>query len=132
MRQLFTRQYLTFLLAGGGSVLVNIFLRWVLSDSISFPAAIAGAYVGSTLLAFLLNALITFNVRDDLLKRLQKYVLVNVIGLMQVLLVSMGLVYVSEDLLPLSRDLLEIGCHIMALATLAISSFFLHKKFTFK
>jgi putative flippase GtrA len=132
LRQLLTRQYLAFLLAGGGSALVNIFVRWVLRHSLSFPAAIAAAYVVSTLTAFLLNAVITFDVRDRLLSRLLKYVLVNVIGLMQVLLVSMGLLHVSEGLLPLSQGMVETGCHVVALATLAITSFFLHKKFTFQ
>lgn len=88
--------------------------------------------MASTLLAFLLNALITFNVRDRPLNRLKKYVLVNVLGLIKVLLVSTGLVHASEGLLPLSKGTLETACHVVALATLAISSFFLHKKFTFK
>lgn len=132
LRQLFTQQYLAFLFVGGASVLVNIFARWFLSHGLSFPAAIAGAYVASTLLAFALNSSITFNVRDHRLSRLKKYVLVNVIGLIKVLLVSTGLVHASEGLLPLSKGMLETGCHILALATLAISSFFLHKKFTFR
>lgn len=88
--------------------------------------------MASTLLAFALNSSITFNVRDHRLSRLNKYVLVNVIGLIKVLLVSTGLVHASEGLLPLSKGMLETGCHILALATLAISSFFLHKKFTFR
>jgi putative flippase GtrA len=132
LRQLLTRQYLAFLLVGGGSVLLNIFVRWLLSHSLSFPAAIAGAYVVSTLTAFLFNAVITFDVRDRVISRLLKYALVNVIGLMQVLLVSMGLLHVSEGLLPLSKGMMETGCHVVALATLTITSFFLHKKFTFK
>jgi len=76
--------------------------------------------------------MITFNARDHFSNRLKKYVLINVIGIAQVLLVSTGLLHAFEGLLPFPKEILETGCHVVALATLAITSFFLHKNYTFK
>lgn len=132
LSELLTRQYLLFLLLGGSSALVNILIRYILSDDLSYSYAIIVAYLISTSMAFLLNTLITFNVHDSFLNRLQKYFFVNVIGLLQVLLISSFLLYILERLLPFSEEILETFAHILALATLAITSFFLHKKFTFK
>jgi putative flippase GtrA len=125
-------RYFRFLVVSGTSVLVNILARAILGHWINYPSSIAIAYVFSTATAFALNGALVFKVTDHLLRRLALFVAVNLIGLIQTLIVSTGLLHLDNQFfLTYALPVRETACHVIALSTLAVTSFFLHKKFTF-
>ncbi|WP_158543436.1 GtrA family protein [Dyella solisilvae] len=130
--ELLTSRYLRFLTASGASAIVNILLRIELSRSMAYNPSVALAYVFSTLLAFVFNRIFVFSAQGRASHiQLARFFVVNIIGLIQTLVLSNVLSRLFSAVTHLPLQLNETLAHAFALSTLAITSFFLHKNFTF-
>jgi putative flippase GtrA len=125
------KQYLLFLLSGGISAFANFLSRIFFSQFTSYAVAVAMAYAVGIVSAYALMRSIVFrkdgiSARDSFLK----FVLVNLYGFTQTLLVSVRLLPLVEyNRFAAYAPIIAHGC---ALALLSITSFFMHKLFTFK
>ena len=129
---LFTFHYLRFLAASGASAVVNVVLRIALSHSMTYVQSIVIAYVISTFLAFVFNKLFVFDVRGRAYHvQLAYFLAVNSVGLVQTMILSSVFSGFLQAFFPESMQLAETLGHIAALSTLAITSYLLHKNFTF-
>jgi putative flippase GtrA len=125
------RRFFIFLLTGGASTVVNIVLRYLLSRMMFFEAAVAVAYIFSTAIAFMLARTFVFGGSLPWLTQLGRFVAVNVLGLVQVLGFSALLVRVLFPVIAF-RWHPEETAHVLALASLAFTSFHAHRMYSFR
>ena len=125
------RQFVLFLITGGIAALVNLGARIVFNLVVSFEIAVIIAYLCGMTTAYSLARLFVFErsnraIRDEY----TRFALVNLIGVIQVWIVSVGL---AEGLFPV----LGFTWHSYALAHLtgitvpAFTSYIGHKRFSF-
>lgn len=126
-------RFAVFLICGGISALCNVTSRIFFSKFISFGQAVIAAYFIGMLTAFILFKLIVFNAQRSYRTGTEAYrfVLVNCWGMIQVYILSSLLKIVFTNL---GADVFwsENISHLLAVGSLAITSFLLHSYFTFK
>lgn len=131
-RPLGAKRFLTFVATSGTSAVLNLALRFLLSQVMIFEAALALAYVASTTLAFVLARMFVFEASG---KRwhaeLPRFVLVNVMGFLQVLVVSDLLLRVIFPWMRVTWHAEEIA-HVLGLASLSLTSYQAHGRFSFR
>lgn len=127
-----SRRYLLFLVSGCTASALNILLRLGFGQFMAYIPSIALAYVFSTLAAYLLNRHLVFKSTSTRyhVEATQFYV-VNVVGLCQTILISSLLAHLLEQRLGLPLQASQTLAHVGALSTLAVTSFLLHKYWTF-
>lgn len=126
------RQFLLFVLTSGTSALVNVISRIGLSMLLSFELAVLAAYAVGIIIAFILARRYVFTKSGLSIQRsLATFALVNLVGVMQTWLVSIGL---RQLLLPIIgvAALVDLMAHIFGLAVPAFTSYFGHKHLSFR
>lgn len=128
---LLSKEYLSFLAAGGASVVANISARVVLSAWLPYPISVAIAYVVGMVVAFLLMKRYVFTRSTKPLRaEVIGFCVVNALGLVQTVAVSYAALAYAFPMLGFVWQS-ELLAHGLSLATLAVTSFFLHRRFTF-
>jgi putative flippase GtrA len=126
-------QFARFVALGGCAAAVNWLSRFPLERLMPFPAAVAAAYVVGMIIACTLFRKFVFPSSPQPLQRqVNFFVLVNLAGIVQVWLVSMGLVYWLFPALGFFGALAEPVGHGIAIGVPTISSYFGHKLLTFR
>ena len=119
-------------MTGGTAALVNIGARVLLNLVMPFEAAVLGAYLIGMATAYVLARLFVFapsgqSVPSEFLR----FGLVNVVGLVQVWLVSVGLLYWLLPAVGLTSEP-ELVAHAIGVMSTAVTSYYAHKLFTFR
>jgi putative flippase GtrA len=126
------RQFVRFLALGGCAALVNWLSRFPLARFFGFPAAVAVAYVIGMVVAFALFRRFVFPASPQPLERqVIFFVLVNLVGIVQVWAVAMALVYWFFPTIGLVGPLTEPLGHGIAIGVPTISSYIGHRLLTF-
>jgi putative flippase GtrA len=123
--------FLLFVLTSGTSAVLNLGVRHLVSYVLVFEAAVACAYVVSTAVAFALARKFVFGRGARWTVDLTRFVMVNVYGFFQVLAVSALLLRALFPLIEFRRHP-EAIAHLLGLATLAFTNFYLHRRFSFR
>jgi len=126
------REFIQFILAGGFSALINFISRIGFSEIVSFRVAVLLAYPIGMITAFLLTKYYVFEKSGrSLISEFKGFTIINFISVIQVWVISVGLV---EYLFPEFSFTFypEALAHFIGLGTLAITSYFGHKYFSFR
>jgi putative flippase GtrA len=131
-RVLVSRQFLAFLLVGGFAAFVNWLSRFLLSDFMSFTAAIVLAYLIGMTTAFVLSRVMVFDrsggsARSDFFR----FAIVNIFAIFQVWLISVALAHWLMPWAGFTWHAEEIA-HAVGVAAPVVSSYFGHRYFTFR
>lgn len=121
-----------FIATSGASAVINVTTRWVLSFVLVYEVTVALAYLVGMVTAFLLARLFVFEGDTGSMQgQFIRFALVNMIGFTQVWLISVGLVRLVFPALG-SPPNAETTAHVIGLASLAVTSYLLHKRFSFR
>lgn len=125
-------RFVRFLLTSGAAAGVNVVARYLLEFAMSYPWAVAAAYLLGMATAFVLARRFVFAagagpVRGQLLR----FTLVNAIGFAQVWLVSVGLARWLFPAIGFEWQA-ETVAHVIGVASPAVTSYFLHQHFSFR
>jgi len=127
------RRFTLFVVLGGCAALVNWVSRFPLERIVSFPVAVATAYMIGMVVAFTLFSRFVFPVSPQpLAQQIKFFILVNLAGIVQVFAVSMTLVYYVFPAIGFVGVLTEPIGHGFAIGVPTISSYFGHRLLTFK
>ena len=125
-------QFIKFILAGGSGAIANIVSRYTFDFFVSYSHAIIYAYIVGMVTTFTLSKYFVFYVSNSNLgKEFSKFVIVNLLAIIIVWLVSMTFARILFPAINMNYRPDYIG-HILGVCSTAISSYFLHKYFTFK
>ncbi|WP_264053248.1 GtrA family protein [Rhodopseudomonas palustris] len=126
-----TSEFLRFILAGGTAAAANVATRWLLSFLTPFEVAVFVAYLVGMAVAFLLTKYFVFVPSErPASSEARRFVLVNLVALLQVWAVSVGL---AEWLFPTIEFTwhAELVAHSIGVASPIVTSYVAHKNFTF-
>jgi putative flippase GtrA len=127
------RQFARFLVCGGCAAAINWLSRFCLEKYMSFGCAVLVGYLVGMFAAFLLFRLFVFPRSSYRVTTQVKYfAAVNLVGIVQVWIVSITLVYVVFPTIGFAGSLVEPVGHGLAIAVPTISSYFGHRYLTFK
>lgn len=125
--------FVRFLALGGFAAAVNWLSRFPLQRLMSFSQAVVAAYMIGMIVAFVLFRSYVFpNSPQSLQRQATLFILVNVLGLVQVWAVSMVLVYRVFPAIGFVGALTEPVGHGIAIGVPALSSYFGHRFLTFR
>ena len=125
-------RYMRFLLAGGSSALLNSATRWVLNLFMSFELAVALAYLVGMASAYTFMRLFAFEGRGTPVPgQSARFVLVNIGSFLQVWTLSVLLLRVVFPAVEFAWQA-DTVAHVLALGSLAMTSYLAHKHFTFR
>ncbi len=126
-------RFARFILTSGTSAAINMAARWLLNLVVEYEAAVALAYLVGMVTAFLLARLFVFEqaAAGSMHGQFARFALVNAIGFIQVWLVSVGLVRLVFLAIGFAWNA-EAVAHVTGLSSLAATSYFLHKRFSFR
>ncbi len=132
IRHFFSRQFLTFLLAGGIAALVNFGSRIVYSHWLSYSSAIIVAYLTGMITAFVLARFFVFHVgSNDVRRSALIFTAVNIVAALQTWLISLLL---AHEVLPwagVTRFSPEIA-HAVGVTFPVFTSYLGHKFWSFR
>jgi putative flippase GtrA len=132
IRQLITRQFLTFLITGGTAAAVNFGSRILYSQWLSFSTAVILAYITGMITAFVLARLLVFKDTDQPLHRSAMFfVLVNIVAALQTWGISVGLAYYVLPKMGIDHFPDEIA-HAVGVAVPVFTSYWGHKRWSFR
>lgn len=120
-----------FVLVGGAAALVNVVARILLGAFLSFEVAVVIAFLVAMTFAFLMNRQFVFTASDiSPASQFMRFALVNAVALVQVWLISVGL---ARYLFPAVgfQWHAETIAHLAGVASPVVTSYFLHKNFSF-
>lgn len=121
-----------FLLLGSLAALVNWVVRFPLSLFLSYECAVMGAYLIGMTCGYLLYGRYVFrNGNAPILVQICKFMLVNAVGIVMVVVVASVLANFMAPFVTSDRGLAEAVSHGLAIGTSALTSFVGHKRFTF-
>ena len=125
------RRAMLFLLAGGIAAAVNIVSRILLNLAMPYEAAIVLAYLCGMTAAYAANRLWVFDPSGRAVAReYARFALVNVLGVAQVWLISVGLARYGFPWIGFVWHA-DTVAHVIGVAVPAITSYLGHKHFTF-
>jgi putative flippase GtrA len=125
-------QFAAFLVAGGLAALANILSRILLDTAVTYEVAILLAYLVGVTVAFLLNKRFVFKAAPGASAgQYGRFLLVNVVAFLQVWLVS---VLLARFLFPALgfHNHGETIAHVIGVLSPVVTSFLLHKHFSFR
>lgn len=124
-------QFLAFLITGGLAAAINFGSRIVYDWWVSFPVAVALAYLTGMLTAFVLARLFVFTDSGQSLQRsATRFALVNVLAIAQTWLISMLLAYHVLPWLGVREYVSEIA-HAVGVVVPVFTSYLGHKRWSF-
>jgi putative flippase GtrA len=124
-------EFTYFLALGGLAAAVNLLVRFGLNFVMPFELAVVLAYICGMVVAFLLFGKLLFEAGSGTLhKKIIRFTQVNILGAGLAWIVSVGMARVVLPQIGWAWHPLEIA-HLVGVATPAISSYFLHKHYTF-
>lgn len=125
-------QLLSFFLCGGVAALVNMGSRWLLNHYMPYEIAIVLAFLVGMFTAFLLFKFFVFHAGGSsrTARETARFVLINMLALLQTLLISVGLTGYIFPWLGYSWHAPDIA-HVIGVLVPVFTSFWGHKYFTF-
>lgn len=127
----FNPQFVRFLAVGGFAALVNFSSRILLSEFFSFRLAVVLAYIIGMLTAYTLSRFFVFEKSGkSALNEFYRFTLINLLAIIQVWLISVGLVEYVFPAIQFKFYEEEVG-HLIGLSVPILTSFIGHKYFTF-
>lgn len=131
IKQFFSKQFLTFLVAGGLAAAANFMSRVLFSLWFTYSHAVIAAYVVGMLTAFILNSIYVFPKSDQIkLIQVRDFIVVNMSFLP---LVWLGSIKLNTALIHLGlKSYSEEIAHFIALSLPMFATFLIYKFFTFK
>ena len=127
-----SKQFLSFVIAGGLAAAVNFGSRFFYNEFVSFENAVILAYITGMIIAFILNKLFVFEQSThSTQKEFFYFTLVNVVAILQTYIISVGLAkfafpYLGFIFYP------EAVAHAIGVIFPVFTSFFGHKYLSFK
>lgn len=131
LRHSLSKPFIRFAISGGIAAGVNILSRIALSQVMPYSVAVAVAYLFGMTTAYVLMKLMVFEKSGQRVhQEYIRFALVNAVAFAQVWLVSMGL---ARYLLPAIgvEEQAEIVGHVVGVLSPIVTSYFMHKYFTF-
>lgn len=127
-----SKQFLSFILAGGFAAAVNFGSRFAYSELVSFGNAVILAYITGMITAFILNKLFVFEKSThSTQKEFFYFTLVNVVAVIQTYIISIGLAQYVFPAIGFSFYP-EAVAHAVGVIFPVFTSFFGHKYFSFR
>ena len=124
-------ELLIFLGLGGLAAAINLIVRYCLNFVMPFELAVVLAYMAGMVVAFILFGKVLFvTSRGSLKRRVSRFVQVNLLGAALAWLVSVFLARIALPAIGWTFHPLEIA-HFVGVAAPALSSYVLHKRYTF-
>lgn len=124
-------RFILFVIAAGLSVPVNLLSRVGFSLVVPFSVAIVLSQICGVIVAYTLTKVFVFEPsRRGVHREFSRFVLVNLISLAQTWLVAVGLVDIVFPMVKMTFYPELVG-HLIGLATTSVTSFILHKRFSF-
>lgn len=124
------RLFLKFLTSGTLAATVNLVSRAVLSLFLQFQLAVVLAYFVGMAVAYWLFSTTVFIDSSGIKKAsIWRFVIVNIFGLLQTLLISELLIHLVSTG---NNSVDELLSHIGGMSLAVITSFYAHRKYTFK
>jgi putative flippase GtrA len=125
------RRFVAFVAVGGVAALVNIFSRVAISQAVSYELSIILAFWIGVTTAFLLSRFCVFEASGrSMLSEFVRFVLVNVVALVQVWCVSIILARAVFPSLGFTWHA-ETTAHVIGVLSPVIISYYAHKRFSF-
>lgn len=130
--RLLDSEFVQFVLAGGTSALLNFLSRIGFSQFVSYRLAVILAYLIGMITAFLLIKYFVFEKSGrSAVSEFKGFVIVNIVSAAQVWLISVGLAEYFFPSIGFGFYPEEVA-HFIGLGTLAVTSYFGHKHFSFR
>jgi putative flippase GtrA len=127
-----SREFLSFLASGGIAALVNFGSRIVLSRWLTFPVAVALAYLAGMATAFVLAKLFVFSGgRQSIPRSAAIFVLVNAVAVLQTWGISMVLAYYLLPGIGVTAHVDEFA-HAVGIVVPVFTSYLGHKHWSFR
>jgi putative flippase GtrA len=121
-----------FILTGGTSAVLNALSRILFSLVVTYELAIVLAYLVGMVTAYVLARIFVFpRSGRSAPQEFLRFALVNVVSLTQVWAVSVGLAYHLFPAIGLAWQP-ELVAHVIGLASITVTSYYLHKHFSFR
>lgn len=125
-------RFICFLLTSGLAAGVNVLARYLLEFAMSYPMAVAVAYVIGMLTAFVLARHFVFAAGSHSShSQFLRFALVNVVSFAQVWVVSVGLAQLLFPAIQLEWHA-ETIAHVIGVGSPAVTSYLLHQHFSFR
>ena len=125
------KQAVLFLVSGGLAAAVNVGARLLYSMALPLPAAVVLAYITGMVVAFLLNRWFVFdNARDQIGQRAGRFVVVNLLAVLQTLVVTLAGTWLLLRL-AVPAATAATAAHIAGVIVPVFSSYLMHKRWTF-
>lgn len=132
LRHFKSKQFLAFIVAGAIAVMVNFCSRILYNYEFSFSTSIILAYITGMVVSFTLGRLFVFkNSQQTFLRSIMFFILVNLIGMLQVWLVSLFLAYYLLPDLGIESFTRETA-HAIGLIFPTFTTYLGHKFLTFR
>ena len=126
------KRFLRFVIAGGIAASLNWGSRFILSILFEYSVAIVLAFIVGMFSGFILMRSFVFHGHSRWIgSQVLLYVAINILGVLQTLIVSIGLVRWVFPYLGFGSGL-EGMAHMIGVAVPVVTSYFGHKLFTFK
>ena len=124
-------EFLAFLMLGGLAALTNLVARYFLNFVMPFELAVVIAYGCGMIVAFVLFGRLLFRSSEGrLFRRIIRFTQVNILGAALAWLVSVAIARLILPYIGWTWQPLEVA-HFVGVAAPAVSSYVLHKRYTF-
>lgn|GEM_PF-782237 len=124
-------EFARFIAIGGLAALVNLIARYLLDFVMPFEVAVVLAYMAGMVFAFFLFQKLIFSAAEgQMSRRIIRFVQVNIVGAVLAWAVSSLMARLVLPALGWTFHPFEFA-HLVGVAAPAISSYFLHKRYTF-
>jgi putative flippase GtrA len=125
-------RFASFAVTGGIAAICNLGTRFLMSRVMRYELAVLFSYLVGMIVAFVLARSFVFEKSErDWHAQLARFAIVNIFGLAQVWLVSVGLVRLVLPWMEFHWHPEDVG-HLVGVASPIFMSYFAHKHFSFK
>lgn len=124
-------QFVAFLVAGGIAAACNVGSRFLFERAFSYEVAIVLAYGVGMVVAFVIMRAFVFRSAGSKAGELARFVIVNLLGVAQTLLVSVAVARWVAPAIGLAKHAETVG-HLVGVGVPVFTSFVGHKYFSFR
>lgn len=124
-------RFASFLAVGGLAALVNIAVRIALSRLVAYEVAVVLAFPAALTTAFLLSKAFVFKTTGSVTVEYGRFLIVNLFALAQVWVVSVVLARMVLPALGFTWHA-ETAAHAIGVLSPVLTSYYAHKRFTFR